>query len=104
VDEDQDQAEESDWGKVPAIAHAFPLWMARLSLCLKKREERESPVQEANLAPKSRLRSRADWPQVPSDSIAMGMNKMSLRAVNSAYFAILFRSAWAAAEPATMAD
>ena len=40
-------------GRVPITAAAFPLWTARLILCVRKVEDRESPVSEANRPPMS---------------------------------------------------
>ena len=90
----------SPWGNVPITAAAFPFWTAIPSLCLRNAKERESPVWVAIRPPMSAQVERAEGPQAPSVSIAIGAKIKSPEATNSAYLVCLRASALSAADPA----
>ena len=87
-------------GRVPTTAATFPHWMAKLSLCIRKALEQESPDSDANRPPLSEHRAWADGPQTPRVSTTTGVNEKLPEATSSAYLALFHLSAFSATDPA----
>src|SRR6266536_738712 len=88
--------------KVPRTEAAFPLWTANAIRCRKNAVDLGSFVETASLLPINDVKCQPSVPHAPDVSMAMGMKVMMFD--RFAYFSRFADSAFAAADPASVAD